>query len=511
MHLFLLLLHLLLLHHPSTAHIAVDVHHEITAKYPGLDPNGVFCPPQSSQDSDCSAYFAGLHSMLTSSSAMVGSGSVDITVPVRVVPVPLHNTSPSVPILSNRAGAAAYDMHRAQDDLEAKKGMAAAATKEDLIELQHVVDQIARLRAALATLADQVYEGIYLSEELPLTALAPVTRAVGSLFQRSLFNWHLVNSSKKKKRQELVEQHEDASDNFYKRLLPSEKKYLEYFFELYGYEHYNFHFGLWYGNRMSSFTWSHRSKGGLEEVRFACGTTSQEEPFAAVALDVLKARSIDLGDDFDANSDAFSFYGLGWDLEQNNFKVYIMFHGGVQNLPKLYKNLATTKLLQVGIKLEHADLNSHGLISLTYYDDDYVCDGGGSNGGDNSGSSGESGEKVCEEKDAASRRLRLHERKVYLYPTAAESRKRQQWKAGVVRPVDGTTTENVAWLLASKRGFVPQFDAKMTPASESVWRKRLSSKGSALMDKYMEIHLKLETIAYESPDKWTVYFPAGSG
>ena len=130
---------------------------------------------------------------------MVGSGSVDITMPVRVVPVPLHKTAPSVPILSNRAGAAAYDMHRAQDDLEAKKGMAAAATKEDLMELQHVVDQIARLRAAIATLADQVYEGIYLSEELPLTALAPVTRAVGSLFQRSLFNWQSVNSSKKKK------------------------------------------------------------------------------------------------------------------------------------------------------------------------------------------------------------------------------------------------------------------------------------------------------------------------
>ena len=80
-----------------------------------------------------------------------------------------------------------------------------------------------------------------------------------------------------------------------------------------------------------------------------------------------------------------------------------------------------------------------------------------------------------------------------------------------VTALDGKTTANVAWLLASKRGFVAQFDTVITPDSAAHWRKLLGAKGAQIMDDYESIGMKLETVAFQDKSSWTLYFPAGSG
>ena len=102
---------------------------------------------------------------------------------------------------------------------------------------------------------------------------------------------------------------------------------------------------------------------------------------------------------------------------------------------------------------------------------------------------------------------------MYLYPTNDEASKSTPVQPfGGVRVWDGQSTGNVAWLLASKRGFVPQYDMMVTPEASAAWRRRLGAKAAAIMDAYSAIHLQLETIAYGADGKtWTLYFPAGSG
>ena len=538
----------------------LDIYNDITDKYPGLDPNGFFCSDGGALTDHCSNYIDSLNQMLTSCSSMMATSPFHIAAPVRPVLVPFKAVVDPTPEISDVDVAQAFKIFSDHDTNAADQAMAAlsssAATKE-MSELSTVVAlEISNLRTALGLFVDQAYEGTYLDFQMPLPTLAPIVRAIGSLFQRLLFNWQLGNNA-------------NSMDFYTKRLLVSEKNYMEYFFELYGYEQYNFHFGLWYGNRMSSFTWSHRSRHAESEdsIRFACGTTSQEEPFAMMGLQVLEERSIDLSMEFDMTSDDLTFYGLGWDLEANNFKVYLMFHN-FDTLPDKYKALANTTLHGIGIELKSVDLGKHGLISLTYNDKTYEGDkveekseqndGEQNDGEQNDGEQhdgeqhdGEQhdGEQHSDEQDSEhsdgsgldgsgsncdgdvlayydpksstnsnhecslfhhlSKALTLHEEKIYLYPTVEEAY-RQQDKHHI-KPLDGTSTSNVAWLLASKRGFVPQFDAVITPDSEAVWRKRLGAKGKHMIDKYQNIHLQLETIAYHSKDDWTIYFPAGSG
>ena len=62
-----------------------------------------------------------------------------------------------------------------------------------------------------------------------------------------------------------------------------------------------------------------------------------------------------------------------------------------------------------------------------------------------------------------------------------------------VTALDGKTTANVAWLLASKRGFVAQFDTIISPESADHWRTLLGDRGARIMDEYEGIGMKLET------------------
>ena len=328
-------------------------------------------------------------------------------------------------------------------------------------------------------------------EELPMTDIIMFIRATGSLFQRALFNWH----------------YHWASYDIYDRLAADEVAYISKFFELYGFEHFFFKFGYFYGNRMSSFTYSHRRKGPLplHSGRFACGTTSQEQEFAASAAPILERLGIDLDSHYSKHMYDFSFYGIGWDHNKKYFKVYIMFHD-ITKMPQKYLDLTSKKLAQAGItdQPETLDLAQHGLISLTYivkYPEDVYekmkCE-----------KAENDGPFECKNKMDSKPTVTLQEEKIYIYPMDEELEKQDE-KGGKLKMPDATV--GAAWMFATKRDFVPQYDVRVTDETLAVWRKNVGDEGSAIMDKYESIGLYLETMNYFGQDKFVLYFPAGSG
>lgn len=328
-------------------------------------------------------------------------------------------------------------------------------------------------------------------DALPLEDIAPFMRATGSLFQRALFNWH----------------YHWASTDIYDRLAADEVSYVNTFFELYGYEHFFFKFGYFYGNRMSSFTYSHRRKGPLpiKSGRFACGTTSQEQAFASSAVPVLDRLGIELDSHYDKHPYDFSFYGLGWDHDKNYFKVYIMFHD-INKMPEKYLDLTTKKLAKAGITSnpETLSLAEHGLISLTYivkYPDDVYekmqCENAPNDDG-----------IKCQNKMDSKPTVTLQEEKIYIYPLDEELEKQNE-KGGLLTMPKATV--GAAWMFATKRDFVPQYDVRVSDETLAQWRKNVGLGGSAIMNKYESIGLYLETMNYFGNDKFVLYFPAGSG
>ena len=159
----------------------------------------------------------------------------------------------------------------------------------------------------------------------------------------------------------------------------AEAEYLHKYFSLTGDEFRNFVLtGRWVGNRMSSYSYSHRVKPQskfvnttsapdarnrhaksidpaptlkVDSSRFRVGTTSQEHILLPFALAVLAERNIQPPEGLctrDQNASlstglrvcyegadrpttnstgAFIFYGFGWDMAIDAFKVYYMFHG----------------------------------------------------------------------------------------------------------------------------------------------------------------------------------------
>lgn len=240
-------------------------------------------------------------------------------------------------------------------------------------------------------------------------------------YHRSLFQWHCRHFF-----------------NFRRRLSSLEKVYLETCFTLPeslhevsdgGYEHFSY------------YTYSHRVKGtSVNSSRLAYGSVAYPEPAWQAAQPVLEQRGLTLPVGL---AEEHPFYGLGWDIEEQLFKVYFRSRDW-RCLPP-----ALAELVQ-GYRWE--DHRPEALLSLTW---------------DPSG---------------------LVERKVYLYP-------RESSLAPGVR--------GRALMITDHRGEVVQDD--LVP--NSLLPYQLNETGQAILAKYQEIGEPLDTIAYHSPDDFTLYFP----
>ena len=186
----------------------------------------------------------------------------------------------------------------------------------------------------------------------------------------------------------------------------------------------------------SSYTYSHRVQGEhVNSSRIAFGSVARSEEVRPAALEVLGHRGVAVDPVYLGNAASF-FYGLGWDVEADQFKVYFRVLHEQFPLPDRHASLLA--LAGVGIRPEI-------LVSFTY-----------------------TGREVAEEK-------------VYAYPATLQG----------------------ACMISTRRGVVEQADVRDAAA----WAERLNGAGRDIISRYAEIGDSLDTIAYQDPDHFTLYFP----
>ncbi len=196
--------------------------------------------------------------------------------------------------------------------------------------------------------------------------------------------------------------------------------------------------------RFSSFSYSHRVLGDqVNSSRLAYGSVTKPQAAREAAQPVLRERGIRLASFYEEHP-AVRFGGLGWDIEQDQFKLYFR----VLDLGQLPPDLG-----EVLGRVKPPPHHPEGLVSFTY-----------------TGS-------------------RLSEKKVYLYP-----------EEGRELPPD---VVGEAWMVTDQRGLVHQYDL----CYPSQWASQINRHGQALVAKYLERRQTLDTIVYQDADHFTLYFP----
>lgn len=243
-------------------------------------------------------------------------------------------------------------------------------------------------------------------------------------YHRMLFQWHCRKFFR-----------------FRRHLTPNEKDYLETCFRLAddyqetsesGYSHFSY------------YSYSHRIDGEkVNSSRLAYGSVNRPEEALTAALPVLRERAV-LVDDFFLHDPLSKFYGLGWDIEEEQFKVYFRVTQ-LELLPCGVKALVSATSLQ-----EH---RPEGLISFTFV------------------------------------QHKLSETKVYLYPKANENLP------------EGALGE--ARMFSDRRGLVSQLDL----SRPELWAQKLNPSGQRILALYGELNETLDTIAYQDSEHYTLYFP----
>ncbi len=239
-------------------------------------------------------------------------------------------------------------------------------------------------------------------------------------YHRSLFQWHCRNFF-----------------NFRRHLSVTEKAYLEKCFSIAtksdqvsegGYEHFSY------------YTYSHRVKGeSVNSSRMAYGSVDHPDVAFTAAQPVLHERGLILPQGLAEHP----FYGLGWDIEDELFKVYFRTLDW-RELPPL--------LAELVVDYNWNDHRPEALLSLTFQQNQLI------------------------------------ERKIYLYPKDEDT-------------PEGTLGR--ALMITDTRGVVTQSD--LSPSREIPYD--LNEIGQKILAAYQEIGEGLDTIAYEAKDNYTLYFP----
>ena len=160
------------------------------------------------------------------------------------------------------------------------------------------------------------------------------------------------------------------------------------------------------------------------------------------------------------------------------------------------------KLAGIADNPYNLQLAEHGLISFTYIVD---YDHAEQESKDHSCTIGENDATVCNSEPKVS----LQETKVYIYPTDEELLTQSEKGIKALELPDGIV--GAAWMFASKRDFVPQYDIRITPEKLALWKTRVGEEGKDIIERYENIALYLETMNYFDGQKFVLYFPAGSG
>lgn len=240
-------------------------------------------------------------------------------------------------------------------------------------------------------------------------------------YHRKLYRWHCRNFF-----------------DFRKGLTGVEKVYLERCFNLAdslspvsdgGYAHFSY------------YTYSHRVKAeSVNSSRMAFGSLDHPDQALQAAFDVLGRRGLVLPEGLAGQN---VFYGLGWDIQDDMFKVYFRSRDW-RRLPPDFAPLV--------VEYSWNEHRPEALLSLTWAQNSLI------------------------------------ERKVYLYPTGSAE----------IPGVQGQ-----ARMITDTRGEVIQEDL----APNGAIPYDLNEAGQKILEKYRAIGEPLDTIAYAGPQDFTLYFP----
>ena len=245
-----------------------------------------------------------------------------------------------------------------------------------------------------------------------------------SMYHRELFDWHCVNFF------DFREALGIRDLRYLKRCFRLPKSYQEVTES--GYEHFSF------------YTYSHRVLGHkVNSSRIAYGSVTYHEEAWMLAKPVLRNRAIKLPDGLVEGN---CFYGLGWDVEAEQFKVYFR-SVDWRTLPPAFEDLVEG--------YDYAEHLTDALLSLTFEGTEIV------------------------------------ERKVYLYPKGVDDS-----PAGI---------SGLARMITDRRGEVRQDNVE--PNTEIPYE--LNALGQKIVALYKEAYEQedLDTIAYKNKDDFTLYFP----
>ena len=293
------------------------------------------------------------------------------------------------------------------------------------------------------------------------------TDRIMELFQRVLFNWYCLKWY-----------------NLHGYLMEEEIEYLELFFSLHGREFRAFNLeGSWKGNRMSSYTYSHSLTVGsdhIDSTRFRFGTLKFFDKLWKAAKKILNRRGIKLNPYYldGLGKGNFSFHGLGWDVEKQLFKIYLMYHN-FNAIPKYLRDLTEPGVETLCLQ--------HGLISFSYTQNSKEI----AEEAENPAFQGKFDQYVND--------AQLREEKVYVYPEDVSAAR----DAGLEVP---SYTGTLALMFTSKRGMVPLYDIERGRLCS--WRSQFPPAGLLVADAWSNVGLPLETISYQSATEYSMYFPS---
>lgn len=200
----------------------------------------------------------------------------------------------------------------------------------------------------------------------------------------------------------------------------------------------------------SYYTYSHRIKGEqVNSSRFAFGSVLRPQEALHAARPVFEKRDLKIPGYFLEDPNCH-FYGLGWDLEEHQFKVYFRILDLAQIPFASLQELLDTAMPEDKRRKE-------GLVSFTYIERE------------------------------------IYEEKVYVYPRA-ETQKYQDLFPGAKGRV---------LMATSQRGLITQYDVSTT----RVWRDKLNAVGQKIVDTYARQGYTLDTIAFKDAEDCTLYFP----
>lgn len=196
----------------------------------------------------------------------------------------------------------------------------------------------------------------------------------------------------------------------------------------------------------SAYTYSHRIEGErVNSSRLAYGSFTRPQSLEPYILPILKFRGIPTPTDL-VSRDGIFWGGLGWDLMEEKFKIYIRLDQ-VIFLPRVC-------LLSFG-KISETNLTNKGIFSMVYH---HNC---------------------------------LVEKKLYVYPSDGYNESSQS-------DVNHTTL-----MYSSTRGLVKQHDI----TAGWKWSSRLGLEAKRICRKYALIGEQLDTVNYVDPRHCTLYFP----